>query len=122
MDFELFRPLLTDASVHDSQTVDDLTNEADAGRELCTDSAYTGKPIEDILAGKGIVSRINEKGCRNKPHRKDAPKIRQGTQKGRKQGGNYRESAQSKEKSRGTREKSILIRYYGLSGPELAAC
>jgi len=58
---------VTDASVHDSQTVDDLTGEADEGRELHADSAYTGKPIEEILAAKKITPQINEKGYKNNP-------------------------------------------------------
>lgn len=58
---------VTDASVHDSQTVDDLTGEADEGRVLHADSAYTGKPIEEILADKKMIPQINEKGYKNKP-------------------------------------------------------
>ncbi|MGQ9745967.1 MAG: transposase [Dissulfurimicrobium sp.] len=57
---------VTDAFINDLQTVDDLTNKADTDREFYADSICTDKPIEDILTGKGIISCINKKGCRNK--------------------------------------------------------
>jgi IS5 family transposase len=38
--------VVTSASVHDSQTTDDLLNENDEGQELYADSAYTGENQE----------------------------------------------------------------------------
>jgi len=58
---------VTDASVHDSQTVDALLDESDRDQELYADSAYTGEAIEKILAAKNMKAQINEKGYRNKP-------------------------------------------------------
>lgn len=57
--------VVTDASVHDSQAVKDLVREGDG--QLHADSAYTGKPIEEILVEKKIASQIHEKGYRNHP-------------------------------------------------------
>jgi len=57
--------LVTDASVHDSQAVEDLVEEGDG--PLWADSAYTGKPIEGVLTEKKIESKIHEKGYRNRP-------------------------------------------------------
>lgn len=57
--------VVTDASVHDSQAVEDLVKEGDG--QLHADSAYTGKPIEKVLAEKKIESKIHEKGYRNRP-------------------------------------------------------
>lgn len=56
---------VTDASVHDSQVVDDLLNEKDKGQELYADSAYVGQ--EKILKKHGVIDRIHEKGYRNNP-------------------------------------------------------
>jgi IS5 family transposase len=58
---------VTDASVHDSQTVDALLDETDRDQELYADSAYTGEAIEKLLAAKNTKAQINEKGYRNKP-------------------------------------------------------
>ena len=58
---------VTDASVHDSQTVETLIDDTDKEQELYADSAYTGETIENLLAGKEIQPQINEKGYRNKP-------------------------------------------------------
>jgi len=56
---------ITDASVHDSQVVDDLLNEKDKGQELYADSAYVGQ--EKILKKHEVIDRIHEKGYRNNP-------------------------------------------------------
>jgi len=58
---------VTPASVHDSQTLDALTDEADKGQELNADSAYVGEENEKILTGKGIIPRICERAYRGKP-------------------------------------------------------
>ena len=56
---------VTDASVHDSQAVEDLV-EADDGI-VYADSAYTGEAIETILEKNGVKGEICEKGYRNHP-------------------------------------------------------
>lgn len=56
---------VTDASVHDSQVVDDLLNEKDKGQELYADSAYVGQ--EKTLKKHEVIDRIHEKGYRNNP-------------------------------------------------------
>ena len=56
---------VTDASVHDSQVVDDLLNEQDKGQDLYADSAYVGQ--EEILKKYEVVNKIHEKGYKNKP-------------------------------------------------------
>lgn len=57
--------VVTDASVHDSQALEGLTEEGDG--QLYADSAYTGKPIEEYLAKKKIEGKIHAKGYRNHP-------------------------------------------------------
>lgn len=57
----------TDASVHDSQVLEDLLNKHDAHHELYADSAYSGEPIKQMLKRKKIKNRIHEKGYRGKP-------------------------------------------------------
>jgi len=59
--------VVTDASVHDSQVLDDLLNESDAGQNLNADSAYTGKKQEKIISKYKMGNQVNEKGYRNKP-------------------------------------------------------
>jgi IS5 family transposase len=63
--------LVTDASVHDSQVVDQLLTEKDKGKEFFADSAYTGQDQEVIYKKKEVINRVNEKGSRNKPLTKE---------------------------------------------------
>lgn len=56
---------VTDASVHDSQVLEDLV-EADDGI-VYADSAYTGDAIAAILEEHGVTGEICEKGYRNHP-------------------------------------------------------
>ena len=56
---------VTDASVHDSQAVEDLV-EADDGI-VHADSAYTGEAIETILEENGVTGEMYEKGYRHHP-------------------------------------------------------
>jgi IS5 family transposase len=58
---------VTDASVHDSQPLDDLLEEKDADQPLHADSAYTGENQEKTIEGKKLINCVNEKGYRNKP-------------------------------------------------------
>ena len=58
---------VTDASVHDSQALDDLLNEKDKGQDLHADSAYTGEKQEKVIAGYEMNNKVHEKGYRNNP-------------------------------------------------------
>jgi len=58
---------ITDASVHDSQVLDDLLDEKDKDQDLHADSAYTGKDQDEIIAKYQMKNRVHEKGYRNKP-------------------------------------------------------
>ncbi len=58
---------VTDASVHDSQALDDLLEEEDKGQDLYADSAYTGKEQEKIIDKYEMNNKVHEKGYRNKP-------------------------------------------------------
>src|SRR5665647_3172185 len=58
---------VTDASVHDSQPIENLLTEKDNGQPFYADSAYTGVEQEKIYKKKGVISQVNEKGYRNKP-------------------------------------------------------
>ncbi len=59
--------VVTDASVHDSQTVKDLLDRQDEGQNLYADSAYTGAKQEIIYKDKKVNPKIIEKGYKNKP-------------------------------------------------------
>ena len=58
---------VSDASVHDSQALDDLLTEEDKGQDLHADSAYTGESQEKVIEKYGVVNQVHEKGYRNKP-------------------------------------------------------
>jgi len=58
---------VTDACVHDSQVIGDLLNKNDAGEDLYADSAYSGEPQKKIIAAKGMIEKVCEKGVRNRP-------------------------------------------------------
>ncbi len=58
---------VTDASVHDSQVIENLLTKKDKGQPLYADSAYTGEDQEKVYKKKKVVNKINEKGYRNKP-------------------------------------------------------
>jgi len=58
---------ITDASVHDSQVVEQLLTEKDEGQPIYADSAYTGEDQETVYKKKKVINKINEKGYRNKP-------------------------------------------------------
>ena len=59
--------LVTDASVHDSQPLDELLDESDAGQDFNADSAYTGKDQEEVIDKYEMINKVNEKGYRNHP-------------------------------------------------------
>lgn len=58
---------ITDASVHDSQALDDLLREKDKDQNLHADSAYTGEEQEKTIAKYEMKNKVHEKGYRNKP-------------------------------------------------------
>lgn len=58
---------VTDASVHDSQVLDDLLTEKDKGQDLHADSAYTGKEQDKIIEKYEMENKVHQKGYRNKP-------------------------------------------------------
>lgn len=57
--------VVTEASVHDSQALDPLLDEEDAGQELHADSAYTGELQEETIERNGMKNQVCEKGYRN---------------------------------------------------------
>ncbi len=58
---------VTDASVHDSQALDDLLTEKDKNQDLHADSAYTGKEQDKIIKKYEMKNKVHEKGYHNKP-------------------------------------------------------
>lgn len=56
---------VTDASVHDSQALDELLGQNDKGQELYADSAYVGQ--EETIEKYQVVDKVHEKGYKNKP-------------------------------------------------------
>ncbi len=59
---------VTPASVHDSQTLDELLDEEkDKGGDLWADSAYTGKEQNQIIKKYEMKNNVHEKGYKNKP-------------------------------------------------------
>ena len=58
---------VTDASVHDSQPLDDLLTEEDEGQDFYADSAYTGEEQDKVIDKYKMNNKVNEKGYRNKP-------------------------------------------------------
>ena len=59
--------VVTDASVHDSQVLDDLLEEKDKDQELHADSAYTGEEQDKTIAKYELKNKVHEKGYRNRP-------------------------------------------------------
>ncbi len=58
---------VTDASVHDSQKLDDLLNTANTSRDVYADSAYRSAETEAKLNERGFKSRIHNRASRNHP-------------------------------------------------------
>jgi transposase, IS5 family len=61
----IIRAVVTDASVHDSQALDAVTQQGDP--ETWLDAGYAGAPCAEILAGKDIPAKVCEKGSRGRP-------------------------------------------------------
>jgi IS5 family transposase len=58
---------VSDASVHDSQTLDGLLNKDNSSQDVYADSAYRSAEIEAKLKARGFRSRIHRRGSRNHP-------------------------------------------------------
>lgn len=59
--------VVTDAAVHDSQTLDELIDAEQAGENLFADSAYKSTATDAKLEEMGVQNFIHEKGARNRP-------------------------------------------------------
>ena len=58
---------VTDASVHDSQVVEELLASDNTASGVWADSAYRSKAIEKKVKARGLRSRIHRQGYRNRP-------------------------------------------------------
>ena len=58
---------VSDASVHDSQEIDNLLDSKDEWQDLFADSAYTGEKQTAIIADKKMNNQVCERAYRNKP-------------------------------------------------------
>ena len=58
---------VTDASVHDSQKLDGLLNNANTSQDVYADSAYRSAETETKLDQRGFNSRIHSRASRNHP-------------------------------------------------------
>lgn len=59
--------VVTDASVHDSQPLEDLLEKSDKGQSLYADSAYTGEKQKKVIRKYRLKNKVHEKGYRGKP-------------------------------------------------------
>ena len=57
----------TEASVHDSQKLDDVLDKSNTGRDVWADSAYRSAETEAKLEAKGYKSRVHTRAARNRP-------------------------------------------------------
>jgi IS5 family transposase len=58
---------VTDASVHDSQELDNVLDPNNDSQDVWADSAYRSEEQEARLKEKGCASHIHERAYRNKP-------------------------------------------------------
>ena len=58
---------VTDASVHDSQALEDLLEKKDKGQPLYADSAYTGDKQKKVIRKYCLKNKVNKKGYRGNP-------------------------------------------------------
>lgn len=61
----ILKAVVTTASVHDSQALDELIESGDL--VVYADSAYSGLTIDAVLAARKVEPQINEKGTRGHP-------------------------------------------------------
>lgn len=59
--------VVTAASVHDSQALEQLLDKKDIGQALHADSAYASEEMEGMVSKKEMINQIQEKGYKNKP-------------------------------------------------------
>jgi IS5 family transposase len=59
--------IVTDASVHDSQTLENLLDEKDSDEDFYGDSAYYGQKQQDIISNKSMTDKTCKKGYKNNP-------------------------------------------------------
>jgi IS5 family transposase len=57
----------TDASVHDSQKLDDVLDQSNTGKDVWADSAYRSAESEAKLEANGYKSRVHTRAARNRP-------------------------------------------------------
>jgi IS5 family transposase len=60
------RYVVSDASVHDSQKLEDVLDASNTASDVWADSAYRSKEIEKTLAERGLKSRIHRRAYRNR--------------------------------------------------------
>ena len=60
------RYVVSDASVHDSQKFEDVLDTSNTASDVWADSAYRGDEIEEMLAERGLKSRIHRRAYRNR--------------------------------------------------------
>lgn len=58
---------VTEASVHDSQALENLLEDTDEGQAFYADSAYTGETQNNTIADKKMANLVCRKGHKNKP-------------------------------------------------------
>jgi len=58
---------VTDASVHDSQAIDEILDANNTASDAWAGIAYRSAEIEEMLVDRGLTSRIHRKSRRNKP-------------------------------------------------------
>jgi IS5 family transposase len=58
---------VTDASVHDSKTFEDVFDKKNSSKDIWADSAYRSEELEEKLKKKNYRSHIHYKGTRNHP-------------------------------------------------------
>jgi IS5 family transposase len=58
---------ITDASVHDSNIFEELLDSSNSNKDVWADSAYRSQEKEAKLKASGYRSKVQRKGCKNKP-------------------------------------------------------
>ncbi|WP_366184306.1 transposase [Flavobacterium ovatum] len=59
--------MVTDASVHDSQVLDNLLDKKDMHEDFFGDFTYTGKKQKDSISQKEMTDKTCKKGYKNNP-------------------------------------------------------
>lgn len=72
---------VTDASVHDSQVVDEIIDPHNTSADVYADSAYRSVAQEQKFAEDGYRSKVHHKGKRNKPLSEFKQKVNKGRSK-----------------------------------------